>query len=82
MSGRSGAGYGGLARPEASWTARRDRIAFRVDSPEEVDRLAEVARAAGARNVSGPKAMPYGPGYYAVYFDDPSGNRLEVYVRP
>jgi len=26
--------------------------------------------------------MPYGPGYYAVFFDDPSGNRLEVYVRP
>jgi catechol-2,3-dioxygenase len=26
--------------------------------------------------------MPYGPGYYAAYFDDPSGNRLEVYVRP
>ena len=24
----------------------------------------------------------YGPGYYAAYFDDPSGNRLEVYVRP
>jgi catechol-2,3-dioxygenase len=26
--------------------------------------------------------MPYGPGYYAVFFADPSGNRLEVYVRP
>jgi hypothetical protein len=26
--------------------------------------------------------MPYGPGYYAISFADPSGNRLEVYVRP
>jgi catechol-2,3-dioxygenase len=26
--------------------------------------------------------MPYGPGYYAVFFADPSGNLLEVYVRP
>jgi hypothetical protein len=39
-------------------------------------------RVAGARELSGPKPMPYGPGYYAVFFADPSGNRLEVYVRP
>jgi catechol-2,3-dioxygenase len=26
--------------------------------------------------------MPYGPGYYAIFFVDPAGNRLEVYVRP
>jgi hypothetical protein len=30
----------------------------------------------------GPNPMPYGPGYYAVFFADPSGNPLEVYVRP
>ena len=62
--------------------ANGNRIAFRVDSAEEVDRLAEVVREAGATEVSGPKPMPYGPGYYAVFFADPSGNRLEVYVRP
>ena len=43
--------------------------------------MAAVAQEAGA-TLSGPKEMPYGPGYYAAYFDDPSGNRLEVYVRP
>jgi catechol-2,3-dioxygenase len=32
--------------------------------------------------LSGPKDIPYGPGYYAVYFNDPSGNRLEIYHRP
>jgi catechol 2,3-dioxygenase-like lactoylglutathione lyase family enzyme len=58
------------------------RIAFRVENDREVDRIADVVRAAGATELSGPKPMPYGPGYYAVFFADPSGNRLEVYVRP
>ena len=38
--------------------------------------LAAVVAAAGARDVSGPKAMPYGPGYYAVYFADPGRQPL------
>ena len=59
-----------------------NRVAFWVASSEDVDRVADVARAAGARDLSGPKPMPYGPGYYAVFFADPSGNPLEVYVRP
>lgn len=59
-----------------------NRIAFRVSTATEVDRLTEVAREAGARELSGPKPMPYGPGYYASFFADPSGNRLEIYVRP
>jgi catechol 2,3-dioxygenase-like lactoylglutathione lyase family enzyme len=62
--------------------ANENRIAFRVESAGDVDRVAEVARAAGAAELSGPKEMPYGPGYYAVYFADPAGNRIEVYVRP
>jgi catechol 2,3-dioxygenase-like lactoylglutathione lyase family enzyme len=59
-----------------------NRIAFWVASDSEVDRVAAVARAAGATELSGPKPMPYAPGYYAAFFADPSGNRLEVYVRP
>ncbi|HET8527943.1 MAG TPA: VOC family protein [Gaiellaceae bacterium] len=59
-----------------------NRVAFWVESAADVDRVAEVARDAGARELSGPKPMPYSPGYYAVFFADPSGNRLEVYVRP
>jgi catechol 2,3-dioxygenase-like lactoylglutathione lyase family enzyme len=62
--------------------ANENRIAFWVGNAAEVDRIAEVARGAGASEFSGPKPMPYGPGYYAVFFADPSGNRLEVYVRP
>ena len=66
---------------EPTHAPNANRIAFWVASAAEVDRVAEVAERAGA-SLSGPKEMPYGPGYYAVFFDDPSGNRLEVYVRP
>jgi catechol-2,3-dioxygenase len=55
--------------------ANENRIAFVVGSREEVDAVASLVGAAA-------KEMPYGPGYYAVFFEDPSGNRLEVYIRP
>ena len=57
--------------------ANECRIAFWADSPSEVDRLAEIVVRAGARNVEGP-GYHEGPGYYAVFFEDPSGNRLEI----
>ena len=56
--------------------ANENRIAFWADSDAEVDRLAGVAVRAGAMNVEGP--MPYETGYYAVFFEDPCGNRFEV----
>jgi catechol 2,3-dioxygenase-like lactoylglutathione lyase family enzyme len=62
--------------------ANENRIAFAVGSREDVERVAGVARSAGALELTGPKEMPYGPGYYAIFFADPSGNRLEVYYRP
>ena len=58
------------------------RIAFWTESAAEVDRLAAIAVEAGALDVSGPKPMPYSPGYYAVFFADPAGNLLEIYHRP
>jgi catechol 2,3-dioxygenase-like lactoylglutathione lyase family enzyme len=58
-----------------------NRIAFWVERPEEVDRIAALLEPAGALELSGPKRMPYGPDYYAVFFADPSGNRLEIYHR-
>jgi predicted enzyme related to lactoylglutathione lyase len=56
--------------------ANENRIAFWAASDEEVDRIASIARAAGARNMEGP--MPYEVGYYAVFFEDPCGNRFEI----
>jgi predicted enzyme related to lactoylglutathione lyase len=57
--------------------ANECRIAFWADSNSEVDRLSEVAVRAGARNVEGPGYYE-GHGYYAVFFEDHSGNRLEI----
>jgi catechol 2,3-dioxygenase-like lactoylglutathione lyase family enzyme len=57
--------------------ANECRIAFWADSTSEVDRLAEIVVRAEARNVEGP-GYHEGPGYYAVFFEDPSGNRLEI----
>lgn len=57
--------------------ANESRIAFWAEGTSEVDRLADIAVRAGARNVEGP-GYHEGPGYYAVFFEDPSGNRLEI----
>ncbi len=56
--------------------ANENRIAFWAESVAEMERMAEVALRAGARNVEGP--MLYEPGYHAVFFEDPAGNRLEI----
>ena len=53
------------------------RIAFWAESTVEVDILAQIVAEAGARNIEGP-GYDEGPGYYAVFFEDPSGNRLEI----
>jgi len=59
-----------------------NRIAFRAASREEVERLAAVVQSAGGRITSGPKVYPeYRGTYFAVFFEDPSGNRLEVVYR-
>jgi predicted enzyme related to lactoylglutathione lyase len=58
------------------------RIAFWVNSREDVDRLAEVVERTGGRNIEGPALnLEYSEDYYAVFFEDPDGNRLEVVHR-
>ena len=59
--------------------ANECRIAFWADSTQEVDRLAAIVVHAGARNVEGPVYEE--PRYYAVFFEDPCGNRLEICYR-
>lgn len=59
-----------------------NRIAFWAESREAVDEVAEIVRKAGARNIEGPElCLDYSPGYYAVFFEDPDGNKLEVCYR-
>src|SRR5579859_4367514 len=61
-------------------TPNGTRVAFWAETRAEVDRIADVARAAGALNIEGPEIYA-DPGYYAVFFDDPEGNKLEVCYR-
>lgn len=53
------------------------RIAFAAAEREVVDLVAGAARALEAPNIEGPEEA-YGPDYYAVFFEDPDGNKLEV----
>ena len=58
------------------------RIAFWAENRNEVDRIAKLVREIGGRNLEGPElCVEYSPGYYAFFFEDPSGNKLEICSR-
>jgi catechol 2,3-dioxygenase-like lactoylglutathione lyase family enzyme len=58
------------------------RLAFFAATRDEVDRIAAAARSAGACAYEAPGACPeYTASYYAAFFEDPDGNRLEVVCR-
>lgn len=58
------------------------RIAFWAATRKEVDDFAEIVRAAGGKNLEGPELCKgYSPGYYAFFFEDPEGNKLEICCR-
>jgi predicted lactoylglutathione lyase len=58
------------------------RIAFWAESREEVDRVARLVRKIGGKNLEGPEVCrAYSRGYYACFFEDPDGNKLEVCCR-
>jgi catechol 2,3-dioxygenase-like lactoylglutathione lyase family enzyme len=53
-------------------------LCFRVVDEAAVDRAGDELRAAGLE-VAEPRYYPeYGPDYYAIFFEDPDGLRLEV----
>jgi glyoxylase I family protein len=53
-------------------------LAFETQSRSSVDAVAEWVRAQGAEIESEPQEYGYLPGYYAVFFYDPDGIKLEV----
>jgi glyoxylase I family protein len=58
-------------------------IAFRAASRAEVDERAEWLSTHGVTIESGPKEYhQYRPGYYAVFFYDPDGIKLEILHAP
>lgn len=54
-------------------------LALRAGSRADVDAVHAWAVGAGVRVLDPPRAYPeYSPGYYAVFFHDPDGIKLEV----
>jgi catechol 2,3-dioxygenase-like lactoylglutathione lyase family enzyme len=53
-------------------------IAFEAASRGAVNERAEWLRSQGAEIESGPEEYWYQPGYYAVFFYDPDGLKLEI----
>jgi glyoxylase I family protein len=79
----------GLREAQSESRERYDRyrvglhhIAFEADSRAQVDERAEWARAHGAEIESEPQEYAYLPGYYAVFFYDPDGLKLEIVYVP
>jgi glyoxylase I family protein len=57
-------------------------IAFTAPSRAVVDERFQWLGAQGARIESSPREYDYGPGYYAVFFYDPDGIKLEIVHQP
>jgi len=53
-------------------------VAFEAPSRFEVDERADWLRVRGVPVESGPEEYSYIPGYYAVFFYDPDGIKLEI----
>ena len=68
---------GGIGRPGQP-AARRDSPAFEASSREVVDERLRWAREQGMEIENDPKEYDYRPGYYAGFFYDPDGIKLEI----
>ena len=53
-------------------------IAFSAESRKQIDDLAKYISANGGKVTDLPKEYDYLPGYYAVFFTDPDGIKLEL----
>jgi glyoxylase I family protein len=95
MRGSEGPGFGIEVRPGRGENARRpvDRyapgmhhMAFHAESRERVDAVHAAVVAIGGEVLDPPADYSghpaYGPGYYAVFFADPDGTKLEVVSFP
>lgn len=56
-------------------------IGFWAEDQAEVDRIAKLVAELGGSISAGPKLFPISPTYYAIYFEDPCGNKYEMVHR-
>ena len=72
----------GHAVPYDRYAVGIHHVAFAAGSRDEVDERFEWLRARGAQTESEPREYDYMPGYYAVFFYDPDGIKLELVYAP
>jgi len=70
------------ARPYDRYPLGVHPVCFDVHSRAVVDERARWLAHEGATIESGPREYAYPPGYYAVFFYDPDGIKLELLHRP
>ena len=66
------------AAPYDRYAVGVHHVAFRATDRWLVDERAAWLREQGAEIESGPRDYDYNPGYYAVFFYDPDGIKLEI----
>jgi len=77
VDGRPGLG---VTQPEDGYRAQAGNgvmVALEVDEPYQVDRIHAAALAHGGMSEGAPG--PRGQGFYAAYFRDPDGNKLNAF---
>lgn len=74
------------AKPEANihdrYSPGLHHFAFNASSREEVDNFYKLLLEIGATILDPPAQYDYSPGYYAVFFADPDGLKLELVHTP
>ena len=70
------------ARPHDRYAPGLHHMAFHVESRDAVDRVHAALRAAGIAALDAPADYPYSKGYYAAFYADPDGVKLEVVYEP
>jgi glyoxylase I family protein len=70
------------ATPYDRYAVGIHHLAFVAGSREQVEERAAWLREQGTEIESGPAEYEYTPGYYAVFFYDPDGIKLEIVHRP
>lgn len=71
------------ARPHDRYSPGLHHVAWNAESRDDVDALHVLLREIGAEVLDPPADYPrYGDGYYAVFFADPDGLKLEYVFKP
>jgi glyoxylase I family protein len=69
-------------QPHDRYAIGLHHIAVEADSRMQVDEIADWVRTQGVEFESEPQEYTYIPGYYAVFFYDPDGIKLEIVYVP